>query len=156
MKLAELVIVADGQAACVRLTGEAKDEWDKLRLGTDNRSTKRITQLDRYIRSFCDTVDHRAPDTHFKKEGSYPDGKTGKVAVFAFKPFQWRLYGVVCTVDGKKCFIGTKVDPEKKQDKADQELLKLAAVRMGDFEDYGDVDKKDDAKNGKKGRRKSG
>ncbi len=114
MKLAELVIVADGQAACVRLTGEAKDEWDKLRLGTDNRSTKRITQLDRYIRSFCDTVDHRAPDTHFKKEGSYPDGKTGKVAVFAFKPFQWRLYGVVCTVDGKKCFIGTKVDPEKK------------------------------------------
>ena len=152
MKLAELVIVADGQAACLRLTSDAKKEWDALHQGTDNRSTKRITQLDRYVQSFCDTFDHRAPDTHFKKEGTYPDGKAGKAAVFAFKPFQWRLYGVVCTVEGKKCFVGTKVDPEKKQDKADPDILKSAAVRMGDFEDYGQNEKKEAAGNGKKGR----
>lgn len=61
-------------------------------------------------------------------EGRYSvEGK--KVRVWAFKSFQLRVYGVEGSVNGKRAFFATEVDPAKKKPKADPGALQRAAIR---------------------------
>ena len=54
--------------------------------------------------------------------------KRKNVAKFAFKPRQFRLYGIFRTVNDKASFIATHADPAKKQMKARRGNLERAAV----------------------------
>ncbi|MEN3953602.1 hypothetical protein [Iodidimonas sp. SYSU 1G8] len=90
--------------------------------------------------------------TQFPSEDAHPSGlkNMADIALRAFKPAaQWRLYGTVTTYKEKPAFIGVAVDDSKKQDKADQHLLKLAAKRAARIID---VDRKPNlrGKGGKK------
>lgn len=120
-------LIKQGKAASVRLSPRAKVAYEEVQKGTDERSRKRRKQLDRYFQEFCDNEPHRLNDLQYKKEGSFP-AKGRSIAVWAFKPFQWRLYGSVLTVNGHKCFVGVEVDEEKKQDRANKALLEAAAA----------------------------
>jgi hypothetical protein len=101
----------------------------------DKISVKRKTRLKRYFAEFVNNVDYykRMGQDKFKKEGNFPDGHQGQVAVWEFKAFQFRLYGGIAQVSGRRCFVGVAVDPDKKRDRADQGLLATAARRLGGF-----------------------
>jgi hypothetical protein len=47
------------------------------------------------------------------------------------------MYGAVLTVEGEKCFVGVRVDPDKKKDRADRSLLEAAARDIGALPEYG-------------------
>ncbi len=55
--------------------------------------------------------------------------------IWTFKAPKWRLYGAILSVGGKRCFVGTRVDANKKQDKADQALLKATAKDIGELQE---------------------
>lgn len=54
------------------------------------------------------------------------------MAVYAFKPWQLRIYGGLLEIDRGLCFIGCEADG-KKRDKADPKALKRAAERLAPF-----------------------
>jgi hypothetical protein len=85
--------VCDGAAAAIRLSPTADKAYSAVLNGTDLNSVKQKTQLGRYFREFCDNHRPRLSEEKFKKEGNFPDGKGQTVAVWTFKPWQWRLYG---------------------------------------------------------------
>jgi hypothetical protein len=133
---ADFECVAEGIIARVLLSPKAKEEYDAVLAGTDERSVRRRTRLTRYFAQFCEHEPHRLKDEAYKHEGAFSDGQGGTVAVSVFKAWQWRLYGAVLQVGGRKCFIGVLVDPEKKQDRADQAMLKAAALRVAELAEY--------------------
>lgn len=62
-------------------------------------------------------------------EGWFPSEKAaGKVRLQALKPWQLRAYGFVRSVAGKPTFIITGADCSKKQDRANQKVLKAAGA----------------------------
>jgi len=70
-------------------------------------------------------------------EGWFPSSHAdNKVRLQAFKPWQLRAYWFRREVNGKSTIFITGVDPAKKQDRADPEILKAAgkeAVRINDL-----------------------
>jgi hypothetical protein len=58
------------------------------------------------------------------------------VAVWTFKGWQWRLYGAILKVMGRRCFVGVDVDPNKKKDRADQAKLKSSAKAIAELDEY--------------------
>jgi hypothetical protein len=92
--------------------------------------------LKRYFERFCQLGPRGLNEEKFRFEDSFSDGAGGQVSVFTFKPFKWRLYGGILTVAGKRAFVGVRVDPDKKQDKANQELLKKAAADIAALAEY--------------------
>jgi hypothetical protein len=134
-------LVYRGAAGDIRLGSDAHVEYAKvLQLAeeADEIAVKRKTHIERYFREFCDHVDvqRRLSQEKFKKEGNFPDGYHGKVAIWTFKSWQWRLYGTTLTVEGRRCFVGMKVDDAKKQDRANRALLKSAALEIGQLFEY--------------------
>jgi hypothetical protein len=60
-------------------------------------------------------------------EGWFPSEKApGKIRLQAFKPWQLRAYGFVRDFNGSATFFITGCDCSKKQDKANQKILKAA------------------------------
>jgi hypothetical protein len=133
---ANFKIVYVGPAGVVRMAPDAYDEYCQAIEGKDELSAKRKAHLERYFKEFCTVKPHRLTDEKFKKEGNFSDGIGGKSAVWAFKAWKWRLYGVTMTVDGQHCFVGLRVDPAKKKDKADKKLLKNTALDAGELKEY--------------------
>ncbi|WP_456680037.1 hypothetical protein [Bradyrhizobium sp. USDA 3311] len=107
--------------------------------GNDIISVKLGRHLLRYFAEFCDNADYnkRLGDEKFKKEENIPDGRGGKVAVWAFKGKQWRLYGAILKVAERRCFVGLSIDPSKKQNKANRQLLVATARMAAEFAEYG-------------------
>jgi hypothetical protein len=130
--------VREGSAAAVRLAPAACAAYRQAIEGQDKLSVQRRTHLGRYFAEFCDHVQvhKRLNPQQFKREGSFKDGQGGEVAIWTFKAPKWRVYGAIMTVAGKKCFVGTRVDADKKQDKADQSMLRAAAKDIGDLAEY--------------------
>jgi hypothetical protein len=122
-------IVHAGKAADVRLAPKACADYRQAIAGQDKLSVQRRTHLTRYFTEFCEHAEFhkRLNPQQFKREGSFKDGYGGEVVVWTFKAPKWRLYGANLTVAGRRCFVGTRVDADKKQDKADQALLKATA-----------------------------
>jgi hypothetical protein len=106
--------------------------------GTDEISLKRKVQLARYFREFCENVHffRRLSEQKFKNEGNFPDGRGTQVAVWTFKSWQWRLYGAILRMHGKTCFVGVLVDPAKKRDSADQQMLRASAKAIAALAEY--------------------
>ena len=107
------------------------EEYDLLAAATHSLGIKQFRQLERFLDRFCASPRPSLTLEQYKKEGDFSDGCGGTVAVFEFKPFKWRLYGAVLRVAGKKCVVGTRVDPQKKQNKADRNALELTALDIG-------------------------
>jgi hypothetical protein len=128
-KASDFGTVCEGEFAAVRLAPAALREFEEIVAGTDALSTKRRVHLQRSFSEFCGNGDpaRRLSDEKFKKEGNFPGGDGSDVAIWAFKVWKWRLYGALLVVDGKKCFVGVRVDANKKQQKANKNLLKAAA-----------------------------
>jgi hypothetical protein len=132
-RAADYETVCEGVAAAVRLAPDACAKYRQAIAGQDKLSVQRRAHLARYFREFCEHPDFhkRLNPQQFKREGSFKDGYGGEVVVWTFKAPKWRLYGANLTVAGKRCFVGTRVDADKKRDKADQALLKTTAKDIG-------------------------
>jgi hypothetical protein len=103
---------ASGQ--CVICTEKIAKEYDKL----DVRAQAR---LERAMLRWCEG--HALTDEMFKaNEGR----SSGNLMLQAFKSRIFRLYGYETTLNGHRTFIIVERDFSKKQDKADQDLLKRA------------------------------
>lgn len=63
-----------------------------------------------------------------RNEGRHSVGGR-KLMVWAFKDFQLRIYGVEGSVQGKRAFFASEVEPRKKKHGADPVQLKRAAER---------------------------
>lgn len=132
----EFAVVIQGPVAAIRLAPLALDAYQDVLDGKDELSVKRKVHLGRSFREYCDQRPHRLPAEKFRKEDSLPDGRGGRVAVWAFKARKWRLYGTPLIVAGRQCFVGVRVDAAKKQDRANQTLLRLAAKDLGELAEY--------------------
>lgn len=63
-----------------------------------------------------------------RNEGRHSIGGK-RLMVWAFKHYQLRVYGVEGSVNGKRAFFASEVEPKKKKTGADQAQLKRAAER---------------------------
>ena len=131
--------VCTGETGAIRLAPDVYAAYRQAICGNGEIETKRRVQLDRYFREFCDHeyFFRRLSDQKFKNEGNFPVGKGCQVTVWAFKAWQWRLYGAILQVNGTRCFVGVNVDPNKKQDKADRKLLRDTAAKIANLQEYG-------------------
>jgi hypothetical protein len=129
-------VVSDGSYAAIRLAPNVKADYERLWKSNDTLSKQQRTHLKRYFERFAALGPSSLNEEKFKFEDSYPDGRGGQVSVFAFKPFKMRVYGGILGVAGKRCFVGVRVDLSKKQDKADQGLLRSAAADIAALLEY--------------------
>jgi hypothetical protein len=116
-----------------------KAAYDQAIANEDEISVRRRTHLKRYFSEFCENDDfhRRLNERQFKNEGKFSDGRGGKTTIWTFKAWQWRVYGAILTVKERRCFVGVKVDPDKKQDRADRNILKATAKVIGSLIEYG-------------------
>lgn len=128
-------VVCRGVASDVRMSPPTHLEYLQAIEGTDEISSKRKAQLERHFREFCDHAHffRRLSDLKFKNEGNFVvgNGSAMTATVWTFKAWQWRLYGSILQVDRRRCFVGVNIDPSKKQNKANQHLLKDTAQKIG-------------------------
>lgn len=132
----EFEIVFRGSVAAIRLAQIALEEYRLVVAGTDQLSVKRRVHLARSFREYCEHRPHRLTAEKFKKEGNFSDGRGGQVAIWTFKVWKWRLYGAPLSVSGEVCFVGVRVDADKKQDRADKQILKLAAADISQLVEH--------------------
>lgn len=119
-----------GKGSVWRVKGCSK-LWRELYAQRADLAIKQQVQLTRFTKTYCENGREYLTPEQFKREGRFPDGRGTKIDVYVFKPFKWRLYGIIFDLDGKPAFVGLEIDPEKKQDKADQALLKRVAKDGG-------------------------
>lgn len=133
---ADYEVVWEGPAGAIRLAPRAFKKYRQAVAGRDTLSVQRKTHLERYFAEFCEHTEFnkRLNDQQFKREGAFKDGSGGEISIWTFKARKWRLYGAILTVSGKRCFVGTRVDSAKKQDKADQGMLKQTAKDIGSLQ----------------------
>ena len=133
-------VVCRGTAGEVRLAPDTYIGYMQAIDGTDEISVKRKTQLERYFQEFCDHVlfFKRLSDLKFKNEGNFRVGKSSQttVTVWAFKAWKWRLYGAILSVEGRRTFVGVNIDPDKKQDKADRQMLTSTAQKISELSEF--------------------
>jgi hypothetical protein len=137
-RAADYEVVWDGPAAAIRLAPDPLAAYRLAIGGADEISTKRNAHLKRYFREFCDHREFykRLNSEQFKREDTLKDGRGGVVPVWTFKAWKWRLYGSIIAINGKPCFVGMRVDASKKQNKANQKLLKATAKDIGSLAEY--------------------
>lgn len=137
-KAADLKVVWSGSKADVRMSDGVAEEYEQAIVNLDEISVKRKTHLQRSFGEFCENDDFtkRLSEQKFKREGNFPDGLGGRVTIWTFKGWQWRLYGAILRVMGRRCFVGLDVDPNKKKDRADQQKLKSTAKAIGKLKEY--------------------
>jgi hypothetical protein len=129
-------VVCEGTVATIRLSGDVCTAYRTAIEGKDKISMRRKRHLERSFREFCEHHPPRLGHEKYKKEGDFPDGSHGHVAIWEFKAWQFRIYGASLKVGNKKCFVGVRYDPSKKQDQANQQLLKNAALDIGKLREY--------------------
>jgi hypothetical protein len=126
-KLATVRVCGPGTHGSVRLSEEAKAEFDALCAQPDETSMREAATIKRYFERFTSHGPQGFDHKMFKSEGRFKDGTGKPVQVFAMKAYQWRLYGVLRHHDGRPAFFGLCVDPSKKKDKANKALLERCA-----------------------------
>lgn len=131
-----------GSVADIRMSPAEQLMYAQAIAGNDEISVRRRTHLHRYFTQFCENDDYnrRLNEEQFKREGKFPDGRVGNatyIAVWTFKAWQWRVYGSILQVQGKRCFVGVRVDPSKKQNKASAKILAATAKLIGALDEYG-------------------
>jgi hypothetical protein len=135
-RAADFSCVKDGPYASVRLSPGVHAAYMQLFESNDVFSKKRRKHLERYFIRYCEIGHQALGEDKFKFEDSFADGRGKQVQVYAFKSFQFRIYGGILTVAGKRCFVGVRFDPTKKSDKANQQLLRFAANDIAELSEY--------------------
>jgi hypothetical protein len=137
-KAEDFVIAWTGVKADVRMSPAEKALYDQAIANDDEISAKRKTHLARFFTEFCENDDYyrRLNDRQFKNQGKFKDGTGGKATIWTFKAWQWRVYGAIMNINGRRCFVGGKVDPDKKNDQADRAILNAAAKIIGSLAEY--------------------
>lgn len=102
----------------VALWRGAAKSWEEL----DDRQEGRFRRI---MQMWCDGQ-KLTREMYNGNEGRSPDN----IMLHAFKAFKIRLYGFVRSVGDLKTFIVVDVDPAKKRDKADPNILKRAYGRV--------------------------
>lgn len=119
-KLAEYEVVAESDSRRVVMLKSLAKEYKKLK-------HKDKAGLLRWIQIWCDDQQAGAiPREKFKKQDNYRNAEGKSIAVYCFKFFQGRLYGFSRIVEKKETFLISAIDPAKKNDDADQNLLARA------------------------------
>ena len=116
---------------------QGKGRFDVALLATVAKDYKKASvrdrgKVERAMRLYARTG--RISNLHrYKKQGNFPTGNDGegKVSVYVFKGYQLRVYGGLVTIRGRQTWVGTAVDPKKKQNKADTGKLEKAAKALG-------------------------
>jgi hypothetical protein len=101
-------------------------------------SREQMAGLEALMKKYAESGPQGLPRTKFSgDEGWFPSKKAaGKIRLEAFKPWQLRAYGFCCEFDGRPTFFVTGLDPSKKQDDANQNILAAAgreAVRVNEL-----------------------
>jgi hypothetical protein len=116
-------IARDGVVRRVMLSAEVWAAYEEIGNATDRFHVSQRRSLDRLFERFCDVAAHNNNEQQFVKEGNFgSDNET----VWAFKAFQFRVYGASFKIDDKETFMAVKHDPTKKQNKANKVLLKAS------------------------------
>jgi hypothetical protein len=91
---------------------------------------RRRSDLDDLIRRYCEQGPASLPPTKFNaNECWFPSERAqNKVRLQAFKPWALRAYGFARQFNNRSTFFITRIDPSKKQDRADQDILHAAGV----------------------------
>jgi hypothetical protein len=112
----------------VGLLRDVKTEFDKI----EQRFRKK---LEKHFEHYGIPGTIMSPD-HFRSEGHFPSGgpRSRMVHVFTFKAFQQRIYGITLHLDEIETFIGMEIDV-KKQNQANQALLRRVAQRSREYDD---------------------
>lgn len=97
-------------------------------LPTYRVNDQKLGRFEAIMRRWCEGVS-LTPEMFNANEGRSSDG----VLIQAFKGFKIRLYGFVRQVQRVKTFLIVEIDPAKKQDKADQKVLKRAKRRADEI-----------------------
>lgn len=122
-------IVRDGPERRVMLSAEVLGDYRAIGEATDRFNVSRRRSLDRLFKHCCEVAKPNNNREHFVKEGNFGPGNE---AVWAFKVHQFRVYGASFKVDDKETFIGVRHDPSKKQNRADQSLLKASGTALSE------------------------
>lgn len=138
-KAEEFSLAWRGTKADIRMSPEEKAMYDQAIKNDDEISVRRKTHLERYFTEFCENDDYhrRLNDRQFKNQGKFKDGAGGKATIWTFKAWQWRGYGAIMHVGGRRAFVGVRVDPDKKNDQADRAILNATAKIIGSLAEYG-------------------
>lgn len=125
-------LVADEALARVIITSDTVKPFTSL----DERTQARLVRV---IQLWCKGM-NLTPEQFNPNEGRCQKGNINRL-LQAFKTHGVRLYGFTRRLLGKKTFIILDADPAKKQNRADQGILKRAKDRVIKFEeDFGGRD----------------
>ncbi|WP_414831676.1 hypothetical protein [Afifella sp. YEN Y35] len=125
-------VVKRGAYGDVWLSEDAKRDYDILIRRRDEQGARQAATIKRYFERFADGgPDYLDNSQMLKRQGRVKDGAGKQVTVFAFKAYQWRLYGVLQHYRGRPSFVGLCVDSQKKQNKADAKILSKCGILAG-------------------------
>lgn len=119
--------VASGDYADVWLFGEALTEWKAVCRRKDDNSRRATQRIERYFLRFAEKGPTAFTEEMYKQVKRVKARGGNEPMICEFKAYQFRLYGVVREYQGKRSFLGTACDPAKKNNKADQAILRRAA-----------------------------
>lgn len=134
--ISDLTLVHEGEFGEIRLGPNAVEEYEDVQKGATEDAVRTKAQMKRYFAAYCSEKIPRLNSECYKKQDDFGNGFGSKLAVFEFKSYQWRLYGVVTNLNGKRVFVGLRVDPAKKQDKANRALLGRVAEDAGQYKEF--------------------
>jgi hypothetical protein len=101
LKAEDFELAWRGAKADVRMSLAEMALYNQAIVNEDEISAKRRTQLARYFTEFCENDDYhrRLNDKQFKNQGKFKDGLGGKATIWAFKAWQWRVYGAIMNIN---------------------------------------------------------
>lgn len=130
IKLEGFEVVRDGSVRRIMLSSKVMKDYEKAMEGKDQKSVGQRRTFERLFEYYCEEDRPINNDQQFKKEGNFG---AEKEPVWAFKAFQFRLYGTPIRWNGKETFFAVRADPSKKQNKADRRLLEATAAEVSEL-----------------------
>lgn len=114
--------------------GRLSKVWLRKGQEKDIKKTKRemLKRFQSLAKRYCDHGSDSFNETQFKFVKKGKDGDA-TISLHEFKAYQLRMYGCAYRIKGETVFVVTKIDPEKKQNKANSRYLDQAIERCADF-----------------------
>lgn len=126
--------VCDGVACLVLGSRDVKSGLEGL-AAHKGKDVRKVGQILKRIADFG--THHLQNKEQLRLEGRFPNGKKdgGRVAVWAVKSHQVRVYGGTVNIKGRAVFLCVE-HAQKKTDKADQKQLERVARVLGEFDGH--------------------
>lgn len=117
--LPDYALLADSEKRRVVVHGKLKKEQAKV-------DRQHYVVIIRWMKIWTTDVVGGVPPEKFKFQARFTEKGFHPVAIWVFKAHQPRYYGFTRVVEGKETFFVTAIDPAKKQDDANPEVLARA------------------------------